>query len=58
MSNNVNQMIREEAQEWAEVFVSTMMGDQLEMAIKSDDLDRMRELITECRRMEHETRYA
>lgn len=58
MSNDVNTMIREEAQEWAEVFVSTMMGEQLEMAIKSDNLDRMRELITECRRMEHETRYA
>ena len=44
MSNQVNQDIRERAMEVAEEATNSMLGAQLEDAIKHDDLERMQSL--------------
>lgn len=44
MSHPINDLIRERAREASDIATNSMLGAQLDEAIKRDDLDEMREL--------------
>lgn len=50
MSKNVNDEIRERAGEARDESVGSMLGDQLDDAIKHDDLERMQSLTSAVER--------
>jgi hypothetical protein len=50
MSNHINDQIRERALEASEECTNSMLGDQLDRAIESDDLELMQTLTSAAER--------
>lgn len=58
MSHEVNTKLLEEAAEWIDVFTNTTLGDMLEFAVESNDLEAVYHLVKRCRIMEMEAENA
>ncbi len=57
MSDSVNDRLVEEAHTYMEFYTNTMLGEEIEAALKRHDLERLRELVKEAQNQDFEENY-